>query len=120
MGLSEAVISIVLVALGTSLPELCTSVIAAIKGNTDIALGNILGSNISNILLILGLSATINPLTLGGVNMVDMGVMFSTSIAVLLATLALGRRKITRLEGFIGLTAYIYYTLWLLGGRGMG
>ncbi len=114
VGLSEAVISIVLVALGTSLPELCTSVIAAIKGNTDIALGNILGSNISNILLILGLSATINPLTLGGVNMVDMGVMFSTSIAVLLTVFCFKRAKVDRAEGAIFLLIYVAYTLYLL------
>lgn len=114
VGLSEAVISIVLVALGTSLPELCTSVIAAIKGNTDIALGNLLGSNISNILLILGLSATINPLTLGGVNMVDMGVMFSTSIAVLLTVFCFKRSKVDRIEGAIFLLIYVIYTLYLL------
>lgn len=120
VGLSEAVIGLVLVAAGTSLPELFATIVPALKGKSELALGNILGSNIANILLILGASATITPLKLGGIGPVDLGVMFSTSIAVLLATLALGRRKITRLEGFIGLTAYICYTLWLLGGRSMG
>ncbi|MBO5805340.1 MAG: calcium/sodium antiporter [Tidjanibacter sp.] len=119
VGLSEAVIGLVLVAAGTSLPELFATIVPALKGKSELALGNILGSNIANILLILGTSATIPPLKLGDIGPVDLGVMFSTSIAVLLATLALGRRKITRLEGFIGLTAYICYTLWLLGGHSL-
>jgi cation:H+ antiporter len=116
VGLSEAVIGIVLVAAGTSLPELFASIVPAIKGKSEIALGNILGSNIANILLILGTSATVTPLRLGGITVVDMGVMLSAVVMVMLSAYVIGRRRIVRVEGVIFLTIYVVYTLWLLRG----
>ncbi len=113
-GLSEAVIGIVLVAAGTSLPEFFASFVSALKGKTEIAIGNILGSNIANILLILGTSATITPLRLGGITVVDMLVMLSAVVAVMLSAFTLGRKKIDRIEGFVFFAIYVVYTLWLL------
>lgn len=114
VGLSEAVIGIVIVAVGTSLPEFFTTFVSALKGKTDIALGNILGSNIANILLILGTSATITPLRLGGIGEVDLLVMVSAVVAVMLAALCFRRGKIDRIEGAAFLAIYIAYTVWLL------
>ncbi len=114
LGLSEAVIGIVLVAVGTSLPEFFASFISALKGKTDIALGNILGSNIANILLILGSSAIITPLRLGGITMVDMAVMLSAVVAVLLSAFTFRRNRIDRVEGLFFFSIYVIYTIYLL------
>lgn len=114
VGLSEAVIGIVLVAAGTSLPEFFASFVSALKGKTEIALGNILGSNIANILLILGTSATITPLKLGGITGVDMAVMLSAVVAVMITAFTFARKKIDRIEGFVFFAIYVVYTLWLL------
>ncbi len=114
VGLSEAVIGIVLVAAGTSLPEFFASFVSAIKGKSGIALGNLVGSNIANILLILGTSATIAPLRLGNVTMVDMVMMFSTSVALLAAVLLFDRGRIGRVEGALFLAIYVAYTISLL------
>lgn len=114
VGLSEAVIGIVLVAAGTSLPEFFASFISALKGNTEIALGNILGSNIANILLILGTSATIAPLRLGGITAVDMSVMLSAVVMVMLTAYTFRRRRIDRIEGLIFFAIYVVYTIYLL------
>lgn len=115
VGLSEAVIGIVFVAAGTSMPELFASLVPALRGKNDIALGNILGSNIANILLILGTSATITPLRLGGITAVDMAVMVSAVVAVLVSAFVLGRNKISRFEGLVFFGIYVAYTLYLLG-----
>ncbi len=115
VGLSEAVIGIVFVAAGTSMPELFASLVPALRGKNDIALGNILGSNIANILLILGTSATITPLRLGGISAADMAVMVSAVVAVLLSAFVIGRNKISRFEGLLFFGIYVVYTLWLLG-----
>jgi cation:H+ antiporter len=114
LGLSEAVIGIVIVAAGTSLPELFASIVPAIKGKSEIALGNIIGSNIANILLILGSSATITPLHLGGITTVDMSMMLATAVMVMLSALVIGKNKITRVEGFIFFAIYVAYTVYLL------
>ena len=114
VGLSEAVIGIVLVAAGTSLPEFFASFISALKGNTEIALGNILGSNIANILLILGTSATITPLRLGGITAVDMAVMLSAVVMVMLTAYTFHRKRIDRIEGLIFFAIYVVYTIYLL------
>lgn len=114
VGLSEAVIGIVLVAAGTSLPEFFASFVSALKGKTDIALGNILGSNIANILLILGTSATITPLRLGGITSTDLLVMLSAVVAVLLTAFTFKRKRIDRIEGVLFFAIYVVYTLWLL------
>ncbi len=114
VGLSEAVIGIVLVAAGTSLPEFFASFISALKGNTEIALGNILGSNIANILLILGASATITPLRLGGITPTDMAVMLSAVVMVMLSAFTFRRKRIDRAEGVLFFAIYVIYTIYLL------
>ena len=110
-GVNEAFISITLIACGTSLPELAASLAAALKKNTQLALGNVVGSNIFNITFILGVSAQISPLTGGGITLVDYIVM----IAAAGLPLALGMRgKISRLAGAIMLTCFVAYTTYLI------
>ncbi len=111
-GVSEAVIGLTVVAIGTSLPELVTSVVAARKGHSDIALGNIIGSNIFNILGILGITALVKPIAVAAeIIQFDIWVMGAATIA-LLAVCATGWR-ITRVEGSVMLAAYTVYLVWL-------
>lgn len=111
-GVSEAIIGLTIVAAGTSLPELATSVVAALRKQADIAVGNIIGSNIFNILFILGIAGLINPLTSPGIGLVDIGVMLGVSL-VLLPLMWSGYR-INRWEGLFLLAAYggYLYHLW--------
>jgi cation:H+ antiporter len=111
-GLSEAVIGLTIVAVGTSLPELATSLVAAIKKEADIAVGNVVGSNIFNIFGILGVSAMITPLSSSGITGVDLAVMAAFALA-LLGFSATGYR-ITRTEGLIMLVPYAGYVTWLV------
>ncbi len=113
-GMSEAVISLTIVAVGTSLPELVTSVIAAVKGNSQLALGNVLGSNISNILLILGLSSVISPIKIIGFNTTDFIMLAASAIIVYVSAFTLGKCKVDRAEGIIFIAIYITYTAYLL------
>lgn len=115
LGLSQAVIAITVIAIGTSLPELITCLIAASKGNGALALGNVIGSNIFNVLLILGTSSLIHPLSLGGITTVDLGVMIGSASLLSLWYYTGGREKIDRWEGCIFLALYIAYIAWLLG-----
>ena len=109
---SEAVIGLTVVAVGTSLPELATSLVAAIKGEQDIAIGNVVGSNIFNILCILGITATIKPLAATGITAIDLSTMLTVSI--LLPPMMLTGRKITRAEGAVLLVIYVVYTALLV------
>lgn len=110
--MSEAAISITLIACGTSLPELAASITAALKKNTDMALGNIIGSNIFNITLILGVSSQVCPLSSPGITIVDYCVM----IAAVVMTLILGLDgKINRWEGCLMFGSFILYSIYLLG-----
>ena len=113
LGISESVIAITLVAGGTSLPELASSVVSLIKGKADMALGNVIGSNIANILLILGLSATINPLTMGGITTTDLAVVILTSLLLFLTAFTFRRKAVDRWEGVIFLVIYALY-IWQL------
>lgn len=113
-GMSEAVISLTIVAVGTSLPELTTSVIAALKGNAQLALGNVLGSNIFNILLILGLSSVISPFDIIGFNITDFVMLVFSAILVYVSAFTFGKSKVDRAEGIIFIAIYIAYTLYLL------
>lgn len=112
--ISEAVIAITIVALGTSLPELATSIVAAIKGQHEIAVGNIIGSNIFNITLILGASATINPLYIKGIGMIDYITMFTSVLLLYVFGLFWGDRKLKRIEGIGLLILFIIYIAYLL------
>lgn len=110
---SEAFISITLMAVGTSLPELATCVVAALKGKNQLALGNIIGSNIFNIALIIGASAFISPFQISSISTVDM-VMVMVSIMMLwMAAFTFKRYKLDRIEGLIFLVVYIGYIAYL-------
>ena len=113
-GVPESAIALTLVALGTSLPELATSALAAMRGNADIAVGNIVGSNLFNILGVLGLSAVVSPLDAGGLGQLDLWVMLG--FAIVLLPLLRTRLRLERWEGATLLAAYLGYSAFLLGG----
>ena len=112
LGISEAVVGLTIVAGGTSLPELATSVVAARKGQSAIAIGNVIGSNVFNILLILGLTATINPLEIEGITTVDMAVMLLSVALIWLFSRT--RYTVERWEGAVLLLGYMAYLWWLI------
>lgn len=113
-GVPDEFIALTVVAVGTSLPELATSVIAARDGEPDIAVGNIIGSNIFNILGILGVSALIRPVAIEGMIWVDFAMMLAT--AVLLVPLMGARGRLGRTEGVLLLAVYGGYLAWLIKG----
>lgn len=114
MGISEAMIAITLVAGGTSLPELASSVVSIIKGQKGMALGNVLGSNIFNILFILGSCSVIRPLTLGDIDIIDiLMVLLSATLPFIFAFTFRGR-AINRIEGAAFLLIYAAYMWWLI------
>ena len=113
-GVSEAVIAITLVAGGTSMPELASTLVSVIKGNASLALGGVLGSNVANILLILGTCSTVTPLTMGGVTMTDIYVVVASAFVLMLSALVIGRDKLTRFEGLIFVGCYVAYVWTLL------
>ena len=96
------------------MPELATCVVAALKGKGQLALGNILGSNISNILLILGGSALINPLSFSGITAVDVSTLLASALFILLSAWMFKKKKLDRIEGAIlllGEAAYLWYLI---------
>jgi len=112
-GLSEAVIGLTIVAIGTSLPELATSAVAALKKQADIAIGNVVGSNIFNVFWILGISAFITPLPVVEANNFDFMVAIGASL-LLFAALFLGRRhKLDRWQGYLFIALYVAYMVYL-------
>ena len=113
-GVNDAFISLTLIACGTSLPELAASVVAAFKKNTQLALGNIVGSNIFNILLILGLSSQVMPLTSVGITWVDYVVMIAAATVPLLFGF---KGKIGRVGGLLMVASFVLYTWYLLMGQ---
>ena len=113
LGVSDKFIAITVLAGGTSLPELATCVIAAAKKKGQLALGNILGSNVFNILLILGCAATIHPISFSGINLIDMGTLLLSAVLVLLSAFFFKRNEIDRGDGAIFLLAFIAYYVWL-------
>jgi len=114
LGVSDAVIGLTIVAAGTSLPELATSLTAALKGNTGIAVGNVIGSNIFNIFLVLGTSAAIRPLPFGGVSMLDLEVLFGSALMFWIFGWFFKKRTITRAEGGIMTACYVVYIAYLV------
>ena len=112
IGLSEKFIGLTIVALGTSLPELVTSVTAAKKGNADIAIGNIVGSNIFNILFVLGTSALIIPITFEASFAIDTIIAIAAGVLLWVATI--GKKKLTRPWGIVMLLGYAAYFVYLL------
>ena len=114
LGVSEAVIGLTIVAGGTSLPELATSVVAARKGNSGIAIGNVLGSNVMNILLILGGAGLISPMVVKGITIVDFTVM--TGSMLLLWLFSYTKLTVARWEGAVLTALFLAYMAWLVAG----
>jgi cation:H+ antiporter len=114
LGVSEKLIGLTIVAAGTSLPELATSVVAAVKKNSDIAVGNVIGSNIFNIFFIIGISAVIHPINYNPLFNLDL-IVLSVATIILFGTMFSGKRyKLDRWEAVILLTGYIAYILYLI------
>lgn len=111
-GVRQSVIGLTIVAGGTSLPELATSVVAAYKGRSAIAIGNVLGSNVFNILLILGTTAVIHPLRIMGITIVDL-MMMLVSIGIVWL-FAFTKYSVSRREGFLLILGFLAYMAWLL------
>lgn len=109
--LAESLVGLTIVAVGTSLPELVTSVIAAKKGQNDIALGNVIGSNIFNALFVLGISGIINPLTSGSQVLIDAAIMLAVTILLFVLSL---KGKLKKVDGIIFLCCYIGYLTYLI------
>jgi len=114
MGVSESIIGLTLVAGGTSLPELATSVVAALKKNPEIAIGNVIGSSLFNVFFILGCSATITPMRLNGITNFDLTVLIVSSVLMWFFGLFFAKRTITRIEGGMFVLCYIAYTTALI------
>ena len=114
LGVSESVIAITLVAGGTSLPELASSLVSLFKGKAEMALGNVIGSNIANLLLILGVSATIHPLSMGGITVWDLLMVLLSSVVVFLAAFTFKRKAIDRWEGALFVAIYAVYIWYLI------
>ncbi|MCU0419740.1 MAG: calcium/sodium antiporter [Cyclobacteriaceae bacterium] len=114
-GLSEKLIGLTILAAGTSLPELATSAVAAYRKNTDIAIGNVVGSNIFNIFFILGVTGFINPMPYNTALNFDIYVLLGATVVLMIFMFTLNTRKLDRWEAFMLLAGYIAYTAFLIG-----
>jgi len=116
LGMSEKLVGLTIVAMGTSLPELVTSVVAALKGENDIALGNVLGSNIFNILLILGTSSAISPIVVESTLMIDLLYLIVVTIIMFILIFVNNKeeKKLSKIEGAFLVALYIGYTIYII------
>ena len=112
LGMGETLVGLTIVAIGTSLPELVTSIVAAKKGDSGIAMGNVVGSCIFNILFILGMAGVISPMTADAAFFVDTGILIG--ICLLMLLFAFTRKKTDRVEGGICVLIYIGYTAYII------
>ena len=112
MGLSQTLIGLTIVAMGTSLPELVTSLVAAKKGEVDMALGNAIGSNIFNILMVLGIASAISPMAIITENIIDLCVLIVFTVCVWI--FAGTKKKIGRVEGFCMVAFYAAYAIYII------
>ena len=113
-GMSDAVIAITIVAIGTSLPELVTAIIAASKKNPQLALGNVIGSNLFNLMFILGTASTVKPLYFQSISIIDYLVMVVAAFMLYLVVFTFKKNKFDRVEGILFFGAYVAYTVYLL------
>lgn len=113
LGMSERFIGLTIIAIGTSLPELLTSVVAVVRRHDDIAIGNIIGSNIFNIFWILGLSATIRPLPVAVSSLFDVSVVVAATALLLIISLSSKKRSLERWQGVVFVAAYLIYLVVL-------
>lgn len=111
LGVSDKMIGLTIVAAGTSIPELATSLVAAVKGNSEIALGNVIGSNIFNIFFILGISAVLNPVYYPTALNVDIALLLVITVILTLFSKDL---KINKIEGALFFATYVGYTVYLI------
>lgn len=111
-GVSQTLIGLTIVAIGTSLPELVTSIAAALKGETDIAVGNVIGSNIFNLLFVLGMSVTINPIKTEMISVYDGAILVAVSLFAMIP--AMRKKEIRRIWGFLFILLYAVYTYYIL------
>lgn len=111
-GVSDQLIGLTIVSIGTSLPEFVTSIIAAIKGESSIALGNVIGSNMFNILFVLGASATISPMSIDPVLFID--TLFMIIVTLITYLFAIQKRDINKVESIVLVLLYIGYMAYLL------
>ena len=111
-GVNEVIIGLTVVAIGTSMPELATSAVAALKGESDIAIGSVVGSNLFNILAVLGITSMIHPISGSGLELADFGVMLA--LALLMLPFAYSGMRVSRREGLVLLLIYIGYTSYLV------
>lgn len=114
IGVDETTVGLTIVAMGTSLPELATSIVAALKGNADMAIGNVIGSNILNVFFVLGIAAVITPIPFSGIGVFDLTVLLLSSGLFWLFGWKFKEKTITRFEGAILLAVYIAYTIYLI------
>ena len=114
LGVSESVIGLTLVAGGTSLPELATSVVAALKKNPEMAVGNVIGSNLFNVFFVLGCSASITAMPVQGISSLDLGMHITACLLLFIFGLFFRQRTITRIEGIALVACYIGYTTYLI------
>lgn len=114
LGVSQKIIGLTIIAAGTSLPELITSVVAALKKNSDIAIGNVIGSNVFNILLILSISSLINPVTYNSIFNQDFAILIGGTIFLIIAMFTGKKKKIDRWEAFVLFSFYALYTAYLV------
>lgn len=117
MGISDSVIGLTIAAIGTSLPELATSIAAALKGKPGIAIGNVIGSNIFNIFFVLGCTATVRPVPFGSIGNIDLLVLTGASLLFLAFGRFFGNHRITRTEGTLLTVCYIVYMVALIVTR---
>lgn len=113
-GMSDAVIAITIVAVGTSLPELVTAIVAASKKNPQLALGNVIGSNLFNLMFILGTASTVKSMTFVSINVIDYLVMFIGAIMLFVVVFTFKKDKFDRIEGVIFFSIYVAYMVYLL------
>ena len=114
LGMSEGFIGLTIVAAGTSLPELATSIAAALKKEPEIAVGNIVGSNIFNVFFILGTTATVTPIHIGGVSTLDFTMMSFAALLLYVFAVLFGQRVIKRMEGAVLVLCFVLYTVYLI------
>lgn len=113
-GMSESVVGLTIVAFGTSVPELATSLVAAYRKEHDMAVGNVVGSNVFNIFFILGTSATITPMKVSAGSNVDMSLLIAATLILFVSAFTLGKRRIDRSEGIVFILIYIAYVAYLI------
>ncbi|WP_010227893.1 sodium:calcium antiporter, partial [Gillisia marina] len=114
LGVSEKIIGLTIIAAGTSLPELVTSIVAATKKNSDIAIGNVIGSNIFNILLILSVSSFINPISYNQNFNLDIAILLGGTLFLFMAMFTGKRKRLDRWESALLLSFYLIYTFYLV------